>query len=150
MDLIILVLACVGGFAIWRFFFKPNTFDKLSLLSLGVWKSQYDQSGLMTKTGMASSLMNQAASVSERLGSGTSFQEFRGMISAEKVEVNELISNLLEHIYEEMDAHLSVDDVNHMPAAVIMGLMFLKGQNAPRFEVDIQSPDQLLQQLGAA
>ena len=141
MELIVVVLALIGAYAIWKFFFRPNTFDKLSLLSLGVWKSQYAQATFFAKTGMASALIVQAVSVSEQLGSGVTLAEFRAMMKAENVEVNHFVCEWFDLIESELSEHLGGGQADQLPAAVAFGWALLKASNPERFRQVIASPE---------
>ena len=140
MELIVTVLALIGAYAVWKFFFRPNTFDKLSLLSLGVWKAQYAQAGF-AKTGMASALIVQAVSVSERLGSGISIPEFRAMMKAENVDVNRFVNEWFDQIESELSEQLRPGEADQIPAAVVFGCALLKASNPARFREVIGNPE---------
>lgn len=143
MELIVTVLALIGAYTIWKFFFKPNTFDKLSLLSLGVWRSQYDEAGLFTSTGMASSLLHQAALVAERLGSGITYRQFRKSFTSEKLEVNKVAQAYLAVIDTELSDYLRPGEPDQIPAAVALGILLLKSFNPSRYHQVMADPEQL-------
>lgn len=141
MEFVIIVLALIGIYAIWNFFFKPNVFDKLTLLALGVWKGQYAQASHFTKTGMASALIVQAVSVSEKLGSGVTLKDFRTMMAAEKIEVNSYVCEWFDLMETELSEYFRDGEMNQMPAAIIFGMALLKASNSGRFFQVMADPD---------
>lgn len=141
MEFIIVVLALIGAYAIWNFFFKPNIFDKLTLLALGVWKAQYAQASFFTKTGMASALIVQAVSVSEKLGSGVTLKEFRAMMAAEKVEVNRFVCEWFDLMGSELSEYFHDGEADQIPAAVVFGMALLNASNPMRFRQVMADPD---------
>jgi hypothetical protein len=149
MDIIIIILALFGVYSVWRCFFKPNDFDKLTLINLGLWKFKFkfEQESLFRRVNMASSLVFQSVYLAEKLGSGLNIKEFTASMRAQKAEISNFVTEWLEIINTELTQHISEDDVNKMPAVVAFGLMLLKANNETRFYEVIQNPDQMASAL---
>lgn len=142
MEIIIVVLALLGAYSVWKYFFKPNEFDKLTLINLGLWKFKYEQESLFRRVSMASALVFQSVNLAEKLGSGFDIKEFTAMMRAENKEISTFVTEWLEIINTELTEYIREDELNSIPAVSAFGFMLLKANNESRFHEVINSPDQ--------